>query len=62
MIEIPPLEELREARRRLADQAGNDVERYAALLAQVSSTLPGTYVAKPLLPPPAASEHKAKAS
>ncbi len=62
MIEIPPLEELRDVRRRLAEQAGNDVEHYAALLAQVSATLPGTYVAKPLLSQPAASEPKAKAS
>jgi len=51
MIDIPLIEELREIRRCLAEQYGNDVQRYAAMLADVSRTLPGVYVVKPLLPP-----------
>jgi hypothetical protein len=51
MIDIPLIDELRETRRRLAEQQGNDVQRYAAMLGEVARGLPGTYVAKPLLPP-----------
>lgn len=51
MIDIPVIDELREARRRLAEEHENDVDRYAAMLAAVASGLPGTYVTKPLLPP-----------
>lgn len=62
MIDIPPLEELRETRRRLADQEGQNLQRYAAMLAQVSRTVPGNYVAAPLLPHLSPPEPKAKAS
>jgi hypothetical protein len=62
MIDIPPLEELRESRRRLAEQEGEDVQRYAAMLAQVSRTVPGSYVAQPLLPQASPREPNAKAS
>ncbi len=53
MMPILTIDELRETRRRLAEQAGLNVQRYAALLqgagGQQSS---GTYVAAPLLPQP----------
>jgi hypothetical protein len=51
VIDIPLIDELRETRRRLAEEQGNDVQRYAAMLTGVAPQLPGTYVAKPLLPP-----------
>ncbi len=50
MISIPPIEELRETRRRLAEELGGDVRRYAAMLREVARKLPGTYVDQPLLP------------
>ena len=50
MIEIPTIEELRQTRRRLAEQAGLNSQRYAALLEEVGRLRPGTYVAAPLLP------------
>ena len=50
MIEIPTVDELRETRRRLAEQHACDVRRYAAMLREVSRTLPGNYVQRPLLP------------
>ncbi len=62
MIDIAPLEELRQTRRRLAEQHGDDAQRYAAMLALVPRTLPGTYVAQPLLPQVYPPEPKAKAS
>jgi predicted RecB family nuclease len=52
MIDIPTIDELREARRRLAEQSGLDVQRYAALLQQAAARQPGTYVSTPLLPQP----------
>jgi len=52
MISIPIIEELRETRRRLAEEAGLDVQRYAALLrAGSGQQRPVTYVTSPLLPP-----------
>jgi hypothetical protein len=51
MIDIPLVEELRETRRRLAEQCGGDLQRYAAMLQEVARTLPGVYVTQPLLPP-----------
>lgn len=61
-MEIPLVDELREIRRRLAEQCGGDVHRYAAMLQEVSDTLPGVYVKQPLLPPqspvPAEVVHK----
>lgn len=58
MIDVTPIDELREVRRRLAVELGQDVERYAKMLAETASKTPGTYVAKPLVsqavaPPPA---------
>lgn len=51
MIDIPLINELRETRRRLAEQQGNNVQHYAAMLGEVARAMPGTYVAKPFLPP-----------
>jgi hypothetical protein len=62
MIEVPTLDELRETRRRLAEQQGGDPQRYAAMLAQVSDAVPGTYVSRPLLPQGSPPRSKAKAS
>jgi hypothetical protein len=50
MIEVPLIEELRETRRRLAEEQELDVQRYADMLAGVARTMPGTYVTQPLLP------------
>jgi len=48
MISIPTIDELRQTRRRLAEQAGLDVQRYAALLQAASGQQrPGTYVVAP---------------
>lgn len=52
MINLVVVEELRETRRRLAEQCGSDVQRYAVMLQELSRALPGVYVNKPLLPPP----------
>jgi hypothetical protein len=51
MIDMSPIEELRETRRRLADACGGDAERYAAMLQEVTRNLPGDYITRPLLPP-----------
>jgi hypothetical protein len=52
MIDIPTIGELRETRRRLAEQSGLDVRRYAALLQQAAPRPAGPYVSTPLLPQP----------
>jgi predicted RecB family nuclease len=52
MIDIPTIDELRETRRRLAEQSGLDVQRYAALLQQAAPRQAGPYVSTPLLPQP----------
>ena len=52
MTDILVIEELRAARRRLAEQCGSDVQRYAVMLQELSRALPGVYVNQPLLPPP----------
>jgi hypothetical protein len=62
MIELVTLEELRQTRRKLAEEQGDDPHRYAAMLAEVSRTLPGTYVKQPLLPQVPTEEGNAKAS
>jgi hypothetical protein len=52
MIEVPTIDELRDARRRLAEQAGLDIQQYAALLQEMGRQSPATYVVTPLLPQP----------
>jgi hypothetical protein len=52
VIDVPTIDELRATRRRLAEEAGLDIQRYAALLQEVGGRRPGTYVATPLLPQP----------
>jgi hypothetical protein len=47
MIEIPLLDELREIRRRLSEEQGNDPVRYAAMLRKVAEEFSGTYVDQP---------------
>jgi hypothetical protein len=49
MIQIPPIDELREIRRNLAEQCNNDPSRYAEMLRQVAVTRPGQYVQQPLM-------------
>jgi hypothetical protein len=48
MMDIPLIDELREARRRLSEQQEDDPRRYAAMLQQTSQNLPGSYVTDPL--------------
>jgi hypothetical protein len=55
MTDILVVEELRETRRRLAEQCGSDAQRYAAMLQELSRALPGVYVNQPILPAPAPS-------
>jgi hypothetical protein len=62
MIELVTLEELRQTRRTLAEAQGEDPQRYAAMLAQVSRTLPGTYVKQTLLPQVPPDDIKVNAS
>ena len=50
MIDVSPIDELREARSRLAQLANHDPRQYAALLRMSVTTLPGSYLAQPLLP------------
>jgi hypothetical protein len=50
MISVPLIDELRETRRRLADECGGDVDRYAEMLRQVSQRIPGQYIRSPLTP------------
>ena len=50
MIEIPLIDELRETRRRLSEACGNDVARYAEMLREVATRVPGHYVTRPLTP------------
>ena len=52
MTNILVVEELRETRRRLAEQCGGDVPRYAAMLQELCRALPGVYVKQPILPAP----------
>lgn len=47
---ILPLEELREIRRKLAEENGLDVKRYAAMLAKMAEAELGAYVDKPRVP------------
>ena len=55
MTDILVVDELRGTRRRLAEQCGSDVQRYAAMLQDVSRAMPGTYVKQPMLPPPSST-------
>jgi hypothetical protein len=62
MIEIPPIDELREIRRQLSESCGNDARRYAEMLREVASRVPGQYVTRPLIPSGTASLPQAAAS
>ena len=50
MISVPLIDELRETRRRLADECACDLDRYAEMLRQVSERIPGQYIRSPLTP------------
>ena len=50
MISVPLIDELRETRRRLADECGGDLDRYAEMLREVSQRIPGQYIRSPLTP------------
>ena len=50
MKNLPLIDELRAICQRLAQEQGSDVERYAAMLREVSRSLPGRYVTQPVLP------------
>jgi hypothetical protein len=52
MTDILVVEELRETRRRLAEQCRSDVQRYAVMLQELSRAMPGVYVNQPVLPAP----------
>ena len=58
MIDIPTIDELRETRRRLAEQSGLDAHRYAALLLQAAPREAGFYVSTPVLPQPMSPFHQ----
>lgn len=49
MIEIPLIDELREVRRRLADQCGGDTQRYAAMLRATAVRHPAPRADHPIL-------------
>ncbi len=51
MSNVPVLDELRDIRRRLAQEHEFDLERYAAMLRDVARSLPGRYLTQPVLPP-----------
>jgi len=48
MIAFAPVEELREIRRRLAEECGCNVEQYAEMLRRTGRQYPGQYVESPL--------------
>ena len=48
MIQIPPLDELREVRRRLSEACGNDPARYAEMLREMARNNPGPYITQPM--------------
>jgi hypothetical protein len=50
MKNVPILDELRDIRRRLAQEQEFDVERYAAMLQEVARSQPGRYLTQPILP------------
>ncbi len=52
MISVPLIDELRETRRRLADECAGDLDRYAEMLRQVSERISGQYIRSPLRSPP----------
>jgi hypothetical protein len=60
MIDIPTIDELRETRRRLAEESGLDVQRYAASLQQAAPSAAGSYVSTPLLPQPMSPFHQSR--
>ena len=48
MIDFGPVDELREVRRRLSEECGNDIGRYAAMLQEVATRMPGRYITQQL--------------
>lgn len=50
MKNVPMLDELRDIRRRLAQEQEFDVERYAAMIREVARNQPGRYLTQPILP------------
>jgi hypothetical protein len=50
MIDFGPIDELREARRRLAAESDYDIHRYAEMLRAMGANSTVTYVTQPLLP------------
>lgn len=50
MIDLPTLDELRETRRRLAEEQQCDVNRYAQMLRKRSQTAAHVYITEPLFP------------
>jgi len=52
MIDFGPIDELREVRRRLSEQCGNDVHRYAAMLREMAKGSTAKYITQPLLREP----------
>jgi hypothetical protein len=51
MKNVPLLDELRDVRRRLAQEQELDVERYAAMLQDMARCQGGRYLTQPILPP-----------
>ena len=60
MKNVPLIDELHAIRRRLAQEQGLDVEKYAAMLREVARRLPGAYLTQPVLPrvEPPGSTHR----
>jgi hypothetical protein len=59
MINLPLLDELRVIRRRLSEEMGNDVERYAAMLQAGAEDPAAEYISEPVLPTPRSLESTA---
>lgn len=62
MIDIPTIDELREVRRRLAEQAGGDVQRYAESLRKALTDDAAPRIERPLTPPGTESPERSSAA